>query len=48
MSEIASRVKAIIVDKLGVEASEVTTEASFTGHCRADYGIRKRIRYFYS
>ena len=30
MSEIASRVKAIIVDKLGVEESEVTTEASFT------------------
>ena len=27
MSEIASRVKAIIVDKLGVEESEVTTEA---------------------
>ena len=47
MSEIASRVKAIIVDKLGVEESEVTTEASFT-NCRTDYGIRKRIRYFYS
>ena len=30
MSEIASRVKAIIVDKLGVEESEVTTDASFT------------------
>ena len=30
MSEIAERVKNIIVDKLGVEASEVTTEASFT------------------
>ena len=29
MSEIASRVKAIIVDKLGVEESEVTNEASF-------------------
>ena len=28
MSEIASRVKAIIVDKLGVEESEVTNEAS--------------------
>ena len=27
MSEIASRVKAIIVDKLGVEESEVTNEA---------------------
>ena len=30
MSEIAARVKAIIVDKLGVEESEVTNEASFT------------------
>ena len=53
MSEIASRVKAIIVDKLGVEESEVTTEASFTNDLGADsldtdYGIRKRIRYFYS
>ena len=38
MSEIASRVKAIIVDKLGVEESEVTN----------DHGIRKRIRHFYS
>ena len=27
MSEIESRVKAIIVDKLGVEESEVTNEA---------------------
>ena len=27
MSEIASRVKAIIVDKLGVEESEVTTRS---------------------
>ncbi|RYE89456.1 MAG: acyl carrier protein, partial [Cytophagaceae bacterium] len=30
MSEIAEKVKAIIIDKLGVEASEVTPEASFT------------------
>ena len=30
MSEIASRVKAIIVDKLGVEESEVTETARFT------------------
>ena len=36
MSEIASRVKAIIVDKLGVEESEVTTEASFTSDLGAD------------
>ncbi len=36
MSEIAERVKAIIVDKLGVEESEVTTEASFTNDLGAD------------
>ena len=36
MSEIASRVKAIIVDKLGVEESEVTNEASFTKDLGAD------------
>ena len=36
MSEIASRVKAIIVDKLGVEESEVTKEASFTNDLGAD------------
>ena len=36
MSEIASRVKAIIVDKLGVEESEVTPEASFTNDLGAD------------
>ena len=36
MSEVASRVKAIIVDKLGVEESEVTTEASFTNDLGAD------------
>ena len=36
MSEIASRVKAIIVDKLGVEESEVTNEASFTNDIGAD------------
>ncbi len=36
MSEIASRVKAIIVDKLGVEESEVTIEASFTNDLGAD------------
>ena len=36
MSEIASRVKAIIVDKLGVEESEVTTEVSFTNDLGAD------------
>ena len=36
MSEIASRVKAIIVDKLGVDESEVTNEASFTNDIGAD------------
>ena len=36
MSELASRVQAIIVDKLGVEESEVTTEASFTNDLGAD------------
>ena len=36
MSEIASRVKAIIVDKLGVEESEVTPTASFTNDLGAD------------
>ena len=36
MSETASRVKAIIVDKLGVEESEVTNEASFTNDLGAD------------
>ena len=36
MSEVASRVKAIIVDKLGVEESEVTDAASFTNDLGAD------------
>jgi acyl carrier protein len=36
MSEVASKVKAIIVDKLGVEESEVTPEASFTNDLGAD------------
>lgn len=36
MSEIASRVKAIIVDKLGVDESEITPEASFTNDLGAD------------
>ncbi len=36
MSDIASRVKAIIVDKLGVDESEVTSEASFTNDLGAD------------
>jgi acyl carrier protein len=36
MSEIASRVKAIIVDKLGVDENEVTEKASFTTDLGAD------------
>ncbi len=36
MSDIASRVKAIIVDKLGVDESEITPEASFTNDLGAD------------
>ena len=36
MSDIAEKVKSIIVEKLGVEASEVTTEASFTNDLGAD------------
>jgi acyl carrier protein len=36
MSEITEKVKAIIIDKLGVEESEVTPEASFTNDLGAD------------
>ena len=36
MSDIESRVKAIIVDKLGVDESEVTRESSFTNDLGAD------------
>ena len=36
MSEIGQKVTAIIIDKLGVEESEVTTEASFTKDLGAD------------
>lgn len=36
MSEVAAKVKAIIVDKLSVEESEVTNEASFTNDLGAD------------
>jgi acyl carrier protein len=36
MSDIASRVKAIIVDKLGVDENEVVAEASFTNDLGAD------------
>jgi len=36
MSDVAAKVKAIIVDKLGVDENEVTTEASFTNDLGAD------------
>lgn len=36
MSDITSRVKAIIVEKLGIDESEVTPEASFTNDLGAD------------
>jgi acyl carrier protein len=36
MTDIADKVKKIIVDKLGVDESEVTHEASFTNDLGAD------------
>ncbi|MBK8724020.1 MAG: acyl carrier protein [Saprospiraceae bacterium] len=36
MSNIAERVKKIIIDKLGVDEAEVTPEASFTNDLGAD------------
>ncbi|MBK8847826.1 MAG: acyl carrier protein [Bacteroidetes bacterium] len=36
MADIESRVKSIIVDKLSVEESEITTESSFTNDLGAD------------
>ena len=36
MSDISTKVKAIIVDKLGVDQAEVTPEASFTNDLGAD------------
>lgn len=36
MSNIANEVKAIIIDKLGVDEKEVTPEASFTNDLGAD------------
>tara|TARA_B110000503_G_scaffold93613_1_gene141165 strand:+ start:558 stop:794 length:237 start_codon:yes stop_codon:yes gene_type:complete len=36
MSEVKSKVVAIIVDKLGVEENEVTNDASFTNDLGAD------------
>ena len=39
MSEIESKVKAIIVDKLGVDEAEVKPEASFTMEFEKEFGI---------
>jgi acyl carrier protein len=36
MSDIATKVKSIIVDKLGVDEKEVTPQASFTNDLGAD------------
>ena len=36
MSDVQAKVTAIIVDKLGVDEAEVTTEASFTNDLGAD------------
>jgi acyl carrier protein len=36
MADIAEKVKGIIVEKLGVDAAEVTPEASFTNDLGAD------------
>lgn len=36
MSEVKEKVVSIIVDKLGVDEAEVTTEASFTNDLGAD------------
>tara|TARA_B100000902_G_scaffold99702_1_gene102120 strand:- start:7479 stop:7712 length:234 start_codon:yes stop_codon:yes gene_type:complete len=36
MSDISEKVKAIIVDKLSIDESEVTNEASFTNDLGAD------------
>lgn len=36
MSEIKDKIVSIIIDKLGVEAAEVTNEASFTNDLGAD------------
>ena len=36
MSDVAEKVKAIIIDKLGVDESEVTNEANFINDLGAD------------
>ncbi|MDA0986250.1 MAG: acyl carrier protein [Bacteroidetes bacterium] len=36
MSDVESKVKEIIINKLGVDAAQITTEASFTNDLGAD------------
>lgn len=36
MSDVAQRVRSIIIDKLGVEESEITNDANFTNDLGAD------------
>ena len=36
MSDVSEKIKAIIVDKLGVDEAEVTNDASFTNDLGAD------------
>ncbi len=36
MSDVTTKVKAIIIDKLGVDESEATSEANFTNDLGAD------------
>ena len=36
MAEVAEKVKKIIIDKLGVEESEITNESNFTNDLGAD------------
>lgn len=36
MSDVASKVKSIIIEKLGVDEGDITTEASFTNDLGAD------------
>jgi len=44
MSDIATRVKKIIVDKLGVDEAEVTPEASFTNDLSAQLALEEELQ----
>ena len=46
MSDISSRVKAIIVDKLGVDENEVVADANFTNDLGADFDTVELIMEF--